>query len=265
MLFHDSTISTIDDLVEYESELRAVAAAEGIDLETKLRLAQREVGVELLAASALPDATSGPSRLAPFAATAVSSRTVFTLDQVVVTDGLRLWHIFHTLAILFRDAYNRRLNDKYLPKWKEYRELAQIAAGQYLAIGVALVLAPLPAPGAPTMEIVSGGALPAGNYFVRTTWINAAGQESAPSLATAKALAAGQQLRVSPATPPSQATGWFPYVGNEAGQEQRQSSAALALTDSWTMPASGLVAGAVPPEGQEPDLLRPLPRTLQRG
>lgn len=251
MLFHDSTISTADHLAEYESELRAVAAAEGIDLEIKLRLAQTEVGVELLAASVLPDATS--------------SRTVFTLDQVVVTDALRLWHIFHTLAIIFRDAYNRRLNDKYLPKWKEYRELAQIAAGQYLAIGIALALAPVPAPGTPMLESISGGALPAGNYFVRTTWINAAGQESAPSLATAKALAAGQLLRVTPATPPSQAIGWYPYVGSESGREQRQSSTALALTDSWTMPATGLASGAAPPEGQEPDLLRPLPRTLQRG
>ena len=251
MLFNDSTISAVDHLVEYESELRSVANAEGIDLETKLRLAKTEVGVELQAASVQPDATS--------------TRTAFTLDQVVVTDALRLWHIFHTLAIIFRDAYNRRLNDKYLPKWKEYRELAQIAAGQYLAIGVALALDPLPAPGTPTLESISGGTLPASNYFVLTTWVNAAGQESAPSLATAKALAAGQLLRVIPATPPSQATGWYPYVGSESGQEQRQSSTALPLTGSWTMPASGLETGAGPPEGQAPDLLRPLPRTLQRG
>ena len=251
MLFTDGTIATVANLAEYESEIRAVAAAEGIDLDTKLRLAQTEVGVELLAASVLPDAHR--------------SRTAFTLDQVVVTDALLLWHIFHTLAIVFRDAYNRRLNDKYLPKWKEYRELSQISTGQYLSIGVALVLDPLPAPGAPALAAMAGGSLPATTYFVRNTWVNAAGQESAPSPAVAKAVAAGQLLKISPATPTARATGWFPYVGTEPGGEQRQSSTALALTDSWTMPAGGLVAGAALPLGQPPDLLRSLPRTLQRG
>ena len=251
MLFTDSTISTADNLADYESDLRAVAAAEGMDLEVKLRLAQTEISVELLAASVLPDT--------------VSSRTVFHLNQVVVTDALRLWHIFHTLAIIYRDAYNRRLNDKYLPKWKEYRELAEIVSGQYLAIGVALSLHPLPAPAVPVIGSVAGGSLPAATYFVRTTWLNAAGQESAPSPAVAKALAAGQLPRVSPAQPPAQATGWFPYASSESGSEQRQSSTPLALADSWTMPVGGLVAGAPLPEGQSPDLLRPVPRTLQRG
>ena len=262
MLFTDGTISTADNLTGYESELRAVASAEGIDLEIKLRLAQTEIGVELLAASVLPDT--------------VSSRTVFKLNQVVVTDALRLWHIFHTLAIIYRDAYNRRLNDKYLPKWKEYRELAEIASGQYLAIGVALSLNPLPAPAAPVIESVAGGSLPTATYFVRTTWLNAAGQESAPSPTQAKALAAGQLPRVSQAPssasasalqapPPAQATGWFLYMGSESGGEQRQSGAPLALGASWTMPVGGLVAGAALPEGQPPDLLRPVPRTLQRG
>lgn len=251
MLFTDSTVATVAQLAEYESEIRAAAAAEGIDLETKLRLAQTEVGVELLAASILPDANR--------------SRTAFTLDQVAVTDALVLWHVFHTLAIVFRDAYNRRLNDKYLPKWKEYRELAQIAAGQYLTIGVALVLDPLAAPGVPSLESVAGGSLAAATYFARTTWVNAAGQESAPSPAMAKALAAGQLLKISPAGPPGRAVGWFPYVSTESGREQRQTASALALADSWTMDPGGPITGAALPQGQAPDLLRPVPRTLQRG
>ena len=251
MLFTDSIMATVDDLAEYESEIRAVASAEAINLETKLRLAQSEVGIELLATSVLPDADR--------------TRNAFTLGQVVVTDALRLWHIFHTLAIIFRDAYNRKLNDKYRPKWEEYQELAKSANGQYLTIGVALVWNPLPAPGPPTLDSVAGGDLPATNYFVFTTWVNARGQESSPSPIVASTVGAAQLPRIQPASPPAQAAGWYPYVSILYNQGQRQANTPLSLSSSWTMPASGLVSGASTPSGQPPDLVRTLPRTLQRG
>jgi hypothetical protein len=242
MLFTDATISTVDHLAEYESEIRTIAVAENIDLETKLRLAQTEVGVELAATD-----------------------SSFELGRVVVSDALRLWHIFHTLAIVFRDAYNRKLNDKYRPKWTEYHDLAKIAAGQCLAIGVALVFDPLPAPAAPALDAVAGGSLPATTYFVRITWTNAAGQESAPSAAASVSLAVNQLLRITPPAAPAGAAGWYPYVATTADDEQRQVTSALTLGSPWTMPASGLVSGAVPGDGQPPDLLRTVPRTLQRG
>ncbi len=167
MLFTDAILSTVADLVDYESEVQNLASAEAINLDTKLRLAQKELGIELLATSVLPDTNR--------------TRNAFTLDQVAVTDALKLWHIFHTLSIVFRDAYNRKLNDKYLPKWNEYRDLAKTAAGQYQTIGVALVLDPLAAPAAPTLSSVAGGSLAGSQYFARATWVNAAGQESGPS------------------------------------------------------------------------------------
>lgn len=251
MLFTDGIMATMDDLAEYESEIRTVASAEAINLETKLRLAQSEVGIELLATSVMPDADI--------------ARNAFTLDQVVITDPLRLWHIFHTLAIVFRDAYNRKLNDKYRPKWEEYRELAKSANGQYLTIGVALVWNPLPAPGPPALDGVAGGDLPVTNYFVCTTWVNASGQESASSPIVAKSLAAAQLPRILPASPPAQAIAWYPYASTLYNQRRRQSDTPLSLSSSWTMPASGLISGAATPSGQPPDLVRTLPRTLQRG
>jgi hypothetical protein len=237
MLFTDGPLSTVEHLAEYEVEVRQVGASEGINLDAKLLLAQTEMGMELQAS--YPD---------------------LALEQVVVTTPLRHWHIFHTLAIVYRDAFNRRRNDKYQPKWTEYQELAKTAAGQYRSIGIGIVRNPLPAPAAPSLAGIAGGALPATIYVVHAAWVNAAGQESGPSQATSISLPGGQLLVITPPAAPSQAVGWFPYVG-----EQRQASGALAVAEPWTMPAGGPVAGPALPEGQAPDFFRPQPHTLHRG
>ena len=255
MLFTDGPISTVDQLADYESEIRQLAGAESINLDSKLRLAQTEIGVELLTTNTQPDDgfTFG------------FIRKGFTLAQVVVTDALQMWHIYSTLAAVYRDAYNRKLNDKYLPKWNEYRDLAREAQGQCMTLGVGLVFQPLPAPGAPQLSAVAGGSLGAANYFVTTTWVNAAGQESAPSPEAGNSLLAGQLLQVQPAAPPSTATGWIAYVSNASGSEQKQFYVPVNPYYAWTMPVSGLIPGPPPGNGQPYDVLRTVPRTLQRG
>src|SRR5882757_9022225 len=100
MLFTDGPISTVDQLADYESEIRQVAAGEAINLDSKIRLAQTEIGVELLATAVQPDSSL----------TFGFTRNTLTLDQVVVNDALRLWHIFATLGTVYRDAFNRKLN-----------------------------------------------------------------------------------------------------------------------------------------------------------
>ena len=259
MLFTDGPISTVDQLADYESEIRQVAAAESINLDTKLRLAQTEMGVELLATTVQPDGLTG------FWITPGFVRNVFTLDQVAVTDALRLWHIFATLGTVYRDAYNRKTNDKYLPKWNEYQELARGAQNQCMTMGVAIVYNPLPAPSTPQLTSVAGGALGASNYFVQTTWVNARGQESAPSPEAGLAVTAAHLLQVQPAPPPASATGWIAYVSAASGQEQKQFYTPLNPYYAWTLPTSGLVSGPTPGDGQPYDILRTVPRTLQRG
>ncbi len=255
MLFTDGPISTVDQLADYESEIRQVAVAESINLDTKLGLAQTEVGIELLATSTQPD----DGNLIGWV------RNGFRLEQVVVTKSLQLWHIFATLASVYRDAYNRKLNDKYLPKWNEYRGLAESAENNCLTIGLGLVNRPLPAPGAPTLTAVSGGSLAAANYSVQTTWTNETGQESMPAAETSLAVGANQLLMVQPAAPPANATGWYAYVSSVSGQEQKQFYTPINPYYAWTEPVSGLVTGPAPGNGQPFDILRTVPRTLQRG
>jgi len=254
MLFTDTVISTISDLAAYESDIRDLASVANLDLDTKLGRAQMEVGVELLGATVAHalDSSAGPS---------------FTLDQVVVTDALRLWHVFHTLTIVYRDAYNRKLNDKYLLKWKDYGALSKWASHAYFNIGVGLVLRPLPAPGRPAVSVTAGGALPAAIYFVRATWVDAQGRESGPSELVSQSAAASELLTVSLAgqQPPAGAAGWFPYAGTDPDGPQRQVSAPVAAAEAWTMPAGGLIAGTVVSDGQGPDYYRQITRNLQRG
>ena len=53
-LFTDQSVSEVANLISYEANLPEVSSAEGIDLETKIRLAQTEVSTHLEAVSSRP-------------------------------------------------------------------------------------------------------------------------------------------------------------------------------------------------------------------
>ena len=246
-LFTDGSITEVQDLIEYETNLIEVADAEGIDLEAKLRLAQSEVGAELSAATL--GAASVPH---------------FTLDHVVVTSPLKLWHTFQTQALIYRDAYNRKLNDKYLPKWNEYKDLARWAANLLYQRGVGLVLNPVPRSAKPALDAVPG-ALDALALYVRLSWLSDSGAEGAPSLEVAFETEANQALRVTPPAAPAGVVGWNVYAGTASGETTRQNALPLEPNQPWILPATGLVTGVAPGAGQEPDLFKAIPRFLQRG
>ena len=57
---------------------------------------------------------------------------------------MKRWHALHTLAVVYRDAFNNQLNDRYRNKWEEYRELARNAREQTFEFGIGLVATPIP-------------------------------------------------------------------------------------------------------------------------
>ncbi len=262
-LFTDGSISEVEDLTAYEANLVEVADAEGIDLLSKLRLAQSEVGAEL-AAAALRPGNIYWTGLGWASTGAEANLSRFGLDRVVVTSPLKLWHTFQTLAIVYRDAYNRKLNDKYLPKWTEYKELARWASNLLYQTGVGLTVNPVPRPAQPALDWV-GGTLAAMTAYARMTWTGSGSSEGAASEVTAVDVPASQALRVTPPTAPASATGWNVYIGTASGEEKKQNSAPLALGQAWVMPGAGVVAGAGPGAGQEPDVFKTVPRFIQRG
>jgi hypothetical protein len=272
-LFTDGSISNVQDLINYESNLVEVAGAEGIDLATKITLAQSELGAELGVAALRPGNIYwiGPSWNSTGAEINLSR---FDPSQVVVTSPLKLWHTFQTLAIVYRDAYNRKLNDKYLPKWNEYKELARWASNLLYQTGIGVAMQPLPKPNQPALDWVIG-TLAAMTVYAQMSWTNAAGTaEGAPSDEIAVQVPANQALRVTPPSVPASPlppalpygiAGWNVYVGGASGAGTRQNTQPLALGQPWVMPATGMTAGAPVGSGQQPDFFRTVPRFAQRG
>lgn len=101
-------------------------------------------------------------------------------------------------------------------------------------------------PNAPTLSQVAGGTLAATTYYVKVTYVNAAG-EALPSAESDLAVSANNLLQV--ASPPAAGsyTGWNVYVGTTSGGETRQNASLLTLGTAWTEPSSGLISGAAPP------------------
>jgi hypothetical protein len=263
-LFTDGLVSQVSDLIAYEANLPEVAAAEGIDLATKLQLALTEVGAQIEAASQRPGNVYFARGAGWQTSGAEGNLARFDLSQVVVTPPLKLWHTFQTLAILYRDAYNRKLNDKYLPKWKEYKDLAQWANDLLFQTGIGVTGNPITRPEPPVLDWVasSAGAMA---VFVRVTWVGANDVEGAASAEQAATVPANYSLRVTAGEAPAGVAGWNVYAGESSGEVYRQNTEALEVGAAWVMPESGLVGGVRVGEGQLPEVFRTVPRFLQRG
>ena len=263
-LFTDGDVSTAADLTGYEADIQEVSSAAGIDLNVKLRLAHEEVGAQLAASSRRPgnvyqagaggwQTTGGEAALARF-----------DVGQVVVTPPLKLWTTFQTLGLFFRDAHTRRANDKYLAKWHEYREMAKWASELLLQTGIGLVGKPVARPAEPEVDFVSSSLGPL-SMFVRMTWVDGEGRESAGSPEKAVKSLSTKALRVTPKPAPGGVTGWNVYVGQSRGEALRQNTNTLTLGEAWMMPETGIETGEQIGDGQKADMFLTAPRYLQRG
>ena len=244
-LFTDGPLSSMEDLIAHDSQLLEVASTEGIDVTRKLALAQEELGMELTA-------------MLPRAGTAAG------LESVVSTTALRLWHTFHALALVYRDAHYGQLNDRYKGKWEEYERLAEWAAEKVMQCGVGMVWNPVPQAQAPQLAPVTG-PLPEGTYYVSVAWINGEGEEGAASFPAAISLNAGQTVRAMPPAAPAGAVGWNVFAGSAPDGMCIQNEAPIALNMAWTLVTDLRAGGRKPGSGQAPSYLRALPRLLQRG
>jgi len=241
-LFTDGTISTIDELLAYESSLLDVARTERIDLTVKLLLARQEIGIQL--AMFLLERGGGEW--------AGMAWPVLELKRVVVTAPLKKWHVFHTLALVHRDAYNSQLNDRHQGKWKEYHRLAQWASQALYRIGVGIVGDPVVQADKPSLSSVAG-PLPGATYYVRVAWLNASGVEGNPSDLAVLSTGTNTLLVVQAVNPPENARWFNVYAGLTLGNETLQNITPVPAGKAWTLPATGLKQGRAPGTGQEPD------------
>lgn len=254
-LLTDGSPNDTEALRLYETSILSVGNVEGIDLDAKLALALDEVSQDVLDILLDHSLVSDPLG---------SIRRNVGVTDVAVTPQMKRWHALHSLEIVYRDAYNNQLNDRYQTKWDEYRELARSAKELTMRFGIGLVNAPIPVAQQPVLSSV-GGVRPAATYYVRMSWVSASGQEGLPSAVTTFATPDGSALVVTPVNTPSIASGWNVYIGLTDTTLTRQNAAPLGLTQTFTIPSSGLLNGAAPGNGQGADVYVTGGRLLRRG
>lgn len=255
MLLTDGNPNDTEDLRVYESAILDVANTEGIDLSVKLGLATEEISEDVL--DVLLDHTRAFDPLA-------TRRRALGVSDVVVSPQMMRWHALHTLEVVYRDAFNNQLNDRYRAKFTEYRLLSKNARDHTYKYGIGLVLNPLPQAQTPVFTFVIGPIV-ATTYYVQVSWVSALGQVGAPSNATTYDAPADGLAVVTAVNPPTTATGFNVYMGLTPQTIALQNSTAVAVGASFTLPDSGLVTGVAPGTGQAADIYIVGGPTLRRG
>ncbi|HML15630.1 MAG TPA: hypothetical protein VK419_01340 [Bryobacteraceae bacterium] len=255
MLLTDGNPNDTVDLQTYESAILNVASTEGIDVDVKLSLATEEISETVV--DILLDHTRSVDPIS-------NIRRTIGVSDVVVTSQMKRWHALHTLAVIYRDAFNNQLNDRYQQKLKEYRELSRNAKENTVKFGIGLALNPIPQAQTPALSSTSG-TIPATLYYVQASWVSATGQEGAPSELTTFETPAASAMVVAGVNPPSNATGLNVYVGLTDDSVKLQTATPIPVGQSFTLPGPGLAAGRAPGTGQAPDIYVTGGQTLRRG
>src|SRR5260370_13889562 len=188
-LFTDGAFTSIEDLRGHDTQLLNVATVEGIDVTRKLALAQEELGIEV---EGLLTQLKTPLPLGGLNAPP-------TIQQLVVTPPLKLWHIFRTLEMVYGDAYNSQLNDRYAGRRDEFHESVKWAYNRVIQDGLGMASSPVRQAVTPVPHMSAGG-LAANTYYIAIAWINAAGEEGASS-APAGIQGAGSSFSVQTTAP----------------------------------------------------------------
>ena len=255
MLLTDGSPNNTEDLRVYESAILAVANLETIDLGVKLDLATEEVSEEVLD-FLLDHAGTNLQVFSPFQiGTPAARRRMIGVSDVVVSRQLKRWHALHALEIVYRDTFNNQLNDRYQAKFLEYQTLSRDARERYFRFGVGLALVPIPQARTPVLSAVAG-LIPETTYYAQASWVGASGQEGEPSLMTAYDSPAGSLPVVQMTSTPvvaAVATGFNVYLGLTPDGLTLQNSTPVPIGQSFTLPGTGLAAGAAPGDGQTAD------------
>lgn len=257
-LFTDSSVISLDDLLQFESSLVDVCSTHGIDVRTKIKIATDGIGDKLLL-WLLRARQTDPQGL---------FRSTLGLKSIVVSPALYRWLCFDSLARVFAEAYNVQLNTRFQGKWNEYQKEAQEAALLVYASGLGTVFSPLDKPVTPTIQVGTGIiTFPA--LFVQTTWVDAKGCESAASPINAVVLNGFSSITVTTegnlAAIPTSAVGWNIYASDTQQGLSLQNGSPIPIGAAWQLPSSGLITGVIAGDGQAPDALVILSGRLQRG
>jgi len=252
-LFVDGSISGLDDLAARDSQVLDIASEEGINVSQKMALAQGEIGIEL--ASLLESLK--------LAAWPFSLNLEPTINNIVVTPALQLWHTYCALEMVYADAYGDQLNDRYAVKRDQFHEFAGRARERLIQSGLGICMSPVPQAGTPLLSAAAGD-LADGTYYITMAWVNEAGAEGASGAPDA-ITTSGSTFVVQPPSSPGGVTGWNVYAGQTPEAMFIQNDEPITTGQVWHQPVLMKTTGRTPGTGQAPDILKPTPRVLQRG
>lgn len=261
-LLSDGQINSIQDLRNYENGILDTASLENIDVTGKMALAQDEISTEILQ-FLIKQTIRDPKALA-YIFPSENARRKIGVSDVTITPELKRWHALKTLSLVYADAYNNQLNDRYAGKRKQYEQRADKAELSFFETGVGISLEPMSRAWPPVLDTVPGLS-PGATFYVQIAWINRAGQESLPSELVAYSTVDSTQLRVEPVRPPVYATGWMVYAGYTPDGLGVQNDGPIAMGALWILPHSGLRSGRSPGTGQTADRYVVCDRVLLRG
>jgi hypothetical protein len=217
MLFTDGTILSIQELREHDNFVLDVASTESIDLSSKLAVAQREIGYEIQS----------------FLTT---RRTSAELSHVVVNQQMRDLLATHVLSIVYRDAYNLHLNDRYLGRWKEFTRASERSLLRLFQNGIGVTTVAVPQAAKPIETVSPDGGLEAGMYVIHTAWQHISGTIGELSLGVIVDCSGGT-ISVNPGPAPGNAAGWYVFIAELDSPSARQNQALLPKEAVWTQSA----------------------------
>lgn len=247
-LFTDGKLASIEDLKDYESSVFQTANVEGIDVTAKLKIAQRDIGFVI------------SQHLAQRGFKAPAD-----LGRVVISEALVHWHCLHTLELIYRDAYNSQVNDRYLGRWKEYATESSRAGATATSLGIGMVGSPLPKANAPLLTTEAGGGLGTRSYYVAVSWQAANGLTGELSQPVVINAPLSTLVRAVAGTAPAGAAGWYLYAAESESDLRRQNVAPLAIGAAWLEPNTGLRSDLPPIPAQTADWYVRADRVLHRG
>jgi hypothetical protein len=168
--------------------------------------------------------------------------------------------------MVYADAYNSQLNDRYAGKRDQFHSMASWAYDKLVRIGAGVVFDPIPRAVMPNVTVVPSAptALPDATYYATMAWTNKTGEEGA-SASAATVTTVGCTLLVQPTNPPKNAAGWHVYVGGDSDSMFRQNGTPIGTAQTWTQPGSLTATGRRAGQGQTPNYIKPVPRVIQRG
>jgi hypothetical protein len=246
-LFTDGKISTLEDLIAQDPSVLDVASIEGIDVTKKLDLAVQEIAGELGVFLQRIGTDSNP----------------ITVNQVVISPQIRLWHSYHTLTLIYRSAYHNQLNDRYQGRSREYGSLARWASNMVTKAGVGLVWRPLRQADPPLLSAVPGAGTQA-TYYVRCSWTDGLSEGAASELMSLS-IETNYDLKVDSTGIPENASGWNVYAGLSPDDVRLHNLNPIAPGESYICRGAMATSSRTPSSGQEPDCIRVLPRVIRRG